>query len=259
MTSLCRPLRVTPTQKAVLMCVADYAHDNGLDWHSIPAICEWTCLSRTAVIDALKGLESSEFVSIAKDLGKNNRCTINLEKVSSTTSQYAGRTGTGTGRVRQTYTTSAADAPPPVRQADYTRTPDAPEASISIIQASKKQKTPRASKSRKSSLPVGFSISEEVRDWAAAKGFSNLDTHLDWFTGYAVANGKTYSDWHQAFRNAIAGNWAKVKNHQQPVPSPSTEPSGKDPELLRIEKDRADATPMPPEIREQFARLRRTG
>jgi hypothetical protein len=196
-------------QKAVLMCVADRADDQGLAWPSIPGICEWTCLSRTAVIGALKWLERTGLVSIAKVTGKNNRCTIDLEKVRS--DPCVSHTRAPDAPVRVEHPTSAPEVPPPVRQTDYTRAPDAPEASESIIQASGKHQKTRASKSR--SLPEGFTISERVRTWAEEKGFAELEAHLEYFVSYAKASGKKYVDWDEALMNAIRGNWAKVKGN----------------------------------------------
>lgn len=63
------------------MSLADRADDVGTAWPSIPWICEWTCLGRTAVIDAMKALESIGMVAIAKAQGRSNRCMINLAAV----------------------------------------------------------------------------------------------------------------------------------------------------------------------------------
>ena len=146
LTTLCRPLRMSATQKAVLMCLADHANNDGLAWPSIPGICEWTCLSRTAVIDAMHWLEEQRFVTIEKATGKNNRCALSVDKISMQQpvsqlglNQSATRTRSPDAPVRQTDHTSTPDVPPPVREADYTRPPDAPEASISTNQASEKQ------------------------------------------------------------------------------------------------------------------------
>lgn len=137
LTRLCRPLRMSPAQKSVLMCLADRADDEGLTWPSIPGICEWTCLSRTAVITAMHWLESQGVVAIEKAVGKNNRCVLSIEWIAAnqpvilaSSHPSASRTGTADAPVRQTHPTSTAGAPPPVREADYTRAADAPEASI---------------------------------------------------------------------------------------------------------------------------------
>lgn len=61
-------------------------------------------------------------------------------------------------------------------------------------------------------IPENFSISENVRAWAADKGHSDLERRLEHFKGYAKANGKVYSDWDHGFMNAIRDDWAKLSN-----------------------------------------------
>jgi pyocin large subunit-like protein len=80
-TEVCRSVRVTPTQKAVLMCLADFCHDDGKDWHSIAAIQEWTCLGKTAVIDAIKGLESLGLIVIERRFGAKSTTWLQLERL----------------------------------------------------------------------------------------------------------------------------------------------------------------------------------
>lgn len=55
----CWPLRMPPSPKAVLISLADNANDQGHCWPSLETISERTCLSRRAVIDAIKWLESA--------------------------------------------------------------------------------------------------------------------------------------------------------------------------------------------------------
>lgn len=150
-TLLCRPVQLPPSQKAVLMCLADRAHDDGQTWPSIPGISDWTCLGRTAVIEAVKALEKNQFIKVTKATGKNNQFTVLFacdlpSQIDANPS--ATRTSPPDVPVRETDSTSPGDGPLPVRQTDYTRPPDGPEASVSIIQTSEKQKKTRASKSR---------------------------------------------------------------------------------------------------------------
>lgn len=140
-TSLCRPLRVSAAQKSVVMCLADRADDAGAAWPSIPGICEWTCLSRTAVIAAMGQLAASGALLIERVSGKNNRCTLVLPFI---TAACADQCATRTRAVDE-----------PVRETDYTRAADAPEASISINQASDKHvdAVPPVGKTKKSKAP----------------------------------------------------------------------------------------------------------
>lgn len=74
----------------------------------------------------------------------------------------------------------------------------------------RKGKNIARSSSRKTELPVGFAVSDQVREWAAKNHHGRLDAHLQHFVGYAKANGAKYADWDQAFMNAIRSNWAKL-------------------------------------------------
>lgn len=66
-------------------------------------------------------------------------------------------------------------------------------------------------------IPENFAISDSVRQWAGENGFDRLEQHLSHFVDTAKAKGYKYRDWDAAFRNAIKGNWAKLKEQQKPV------------------------------------------
>jgi len=65
-----------PTQKAVLISLADNANDHGECWPSIPTICRRTCLGKTAVISALKWLEERSALSVHRGVSKSNQYLI---------------------------------------------------------------------------------------------------------------------------------------------------------------------------------------
>jgi len=94
-TNLCQPLRIRPTPKCVLMALADRADDDGVAWPSIAWLCEWTCFSRRAVMNALEELEGFGLVRVGKAPGKNSRCEIVLQKVADDVAN-PGTTCTGT-------------------------------------------------------------------------------------------------------------------------------------------------------------------
>jgi len=117
-TQACRALQLPSTQKAVLMCLADYCHDDGRDWHSIAAMIEWTCLSKRAVIDALKGLESRGLIAIQRSLGTRNMTVLQLARIDvEAENRCTRRTGAPGAPVQEAHGTSAPGAPPPVQEA----------------------------------------------------------------------------------------------------------------------------------------------
>lgn len=74
--SQCWPLRMSPTPKAVLMALADHANDNGDCWPSIPTLCERTCFSRRAVIQAIAWLESANALAANRSNGRHTSYSV---------------------------------------------------------------------------------------------------------------------------------------------------------------------------------------
>lgn len=73
-----------------------------------------------------------------------------------------------------------------------------------------------ASKSRKTSLPKNFEISDRVKQWASKKGVNNLDAHLENFILSCEKKNYKYVNWDSAFMGAIRDNWANISDVQQP-------------------------------------------
>lgn len=72
----CKPLKMPPTPKAVLMALADSSNDQGYCWPSLTTLCEWTCFGRTAVIEAIKWLESAGYVKASREASRSNKYQI---------------------------------------------------------------------------------------------------------------------------------------------------------------------------------------
>jgi hypothetical protein len=70
------PLQMSPTQKAVLISLADNANDHGHCWPSIPTICERTCLSERAVHGAIKWLEEHRALIADRSNGRHSRYVL---------------------------------------------------------------------------------------------------------------------------------------------------------------------------------------
>ena len=93
----CRSLQVSPTAKAVLMCMADYAGGDGRCWPSIAAIGHWTCLGKTAINGAIKSLEADGLIEVDRSNGRHNRYRV----AEAVLDQSATRTGTASEPVRE--------------------------------------------------------------------------------------------------------------------------------------------------------------
>lgn len=74
--SLCWPLQMPPTPKAVLISLADNANDQGECFPSIARICERTCLSERAVQEAIGWLERRGALSRSMQAGRSTVYTL---------------------------------------------------------------------------------------------------------------------------------------------------------------------------------------
>lgn len=95
---------MSPTQKAVLMALADNASDHGVCWPSIPTLCIKTCLAKSTVITALQALESAGLLVADRATGRVNKYqivpTLDLfpkDKPVRQLDRSGSRTGTGAG------------------------------------------------------------------------------------------------------------------------------------------------------------------
>lgn len=63
----------------------------------------------------------------------------------------------------------------------------------------------------KTPVPADFEISQNVRDWAKAKGFGQLDEHCEAFVIQCHAKGYRYANHDAAFKSAIRKDWAEIR------------------------------------------------
>jgi hypothetical protein len=78
------------------------------------------------------------------------------------------------------------------------------------------EKPPRSGKkSKPTTLPDGFVISDRVLKWAAQNALTAvIELHFEAFVSTCRAKGYEYVDWDEAFMSAVRKNWAKI-----PAPS----------------------------------------
>lgn len=77
----------------------------------------------------------------------------------------------------------------------------------------KQKQSPSAAKSRQTSMPEGFDVSERVRVWAESKRIreSEVRAGFEAFVSYCRRKGAKYTDWDEALMTAIREDWAKVR------------------------------------------------
>ncbi len=72
----CWPIQCTPTQKSVLIALADQANDDGVCWPSVGTIVERTCLCERVVRRVIAELEKVSLVRADRVSGKSTSYTV---------------------------------------------------------------------------------------------------------------------------------------------------------------------------------------
>lgn len=241
-TNACRKLRMPSTRKCVLMAICDHADKDGRCWPSITTLSEFTCFSRSSVLDAVEWLERERYIRIDRKDGLSNRITVDLgfiatapkwpERRSHHTATATGsenelvahavrfgdETGSPGGTVRHEpeVATSSPGGTPPVVLAVRGSSPGGTEPSLTTREPKRSARTTRTQRPKTTPLPEPFVVSEKVRAWAEAKGFTDtLDAHVEHFVGYVKAKGTQYANWDQALVNSIRDDWGKVRERSK--------------------------------------------
>ena len=214
-TLLCRPLRVSAAQKAVVMCLADHASDSGIAWPTIPTICKWTCLQRTAVIEAVKALHRLGLVRVKKWKYNANTYTLIPDAIEAATVNTACpcemstiRTSPTNGLVRDTDPEKSSQRTSTVRETNHSRPPAEPKASRSISEAPEdKQRPPTAPRLTLAEL-VADGLSVEIGTaWLAHRDARKAKlTALAW-QGFKAEVSKAGWEIEAAVLKSITRNW----------------------------------------------------
>lgn len=76
----CWPLQVRPTAKSVLISLADHAGDDGRCWPSLTTLATNTCISRRAVVDAIKVLEAVQAITADRSNGRHTTYIVHPDR-----------------------------------------------------------------------------------------------------------------------------------------------------------------------------------
>ena len=78
--SQCWPLQVRPTAKSVLISLADHAGDDGRCWPSLTTLSTNTCISRRAVVDAIKAREAVQVITADRSNGRHTTYIVHPDR-----------------------------------------------------------------------------------------------------------------------------------------------------------------------------------
>ncbi len=227
------------------MAFADRADDAGFCWPSLPWICEWTCLSRTAVIQATKALESCGVIRVDRVKGRNNRVTLLLDAIRS---QYAARTGAGETLPR------TADAPPPVRETHGSGAVGAPETPAHPEDIKKQEKEQRSAPKHR--IPEDWRPDAKLHAWACEKRPDlDLVTVIENFRDHYLATVELRTSWDVSFRSWVIRERGSAAHAGAAAPgSPRPYIDANETARMLATRDR-HAVPPPVEIRQRIDQL----
>lgn len=77
-SSACWPLQLPATEKLVLLCLADFADDDGVCWPSVETLIERTGLSDRCVREQLKRLEAAGLIERDRRVGQSATYRLNI-------------------------------------------------------------------------------------------------------------------------------------------------------------------------------------
>lgn len=167
----------SPTDKLVLIALADHANHDGASWPSIARLCLFTALSERTVRTALRRLEADGLLQTVVEHGRTNRYKLTPA------------------------TTAPGDScPPPRHLSPPTPAGAAPEPPITTNEPS----SPPVKGKRPHRLPDGWQPEDHDRDWARqAFPTVEIDNETDRFRDYWHGNGKAMVNWTATWRNWI--------------------------------------------------------
>lgn len=233
----CWPLQMPPTQKAVLISLADNANDHGDCWPSLSTIAMRTCFGKTAVIAAIRWLEENGALEADRSNGRHTRYRLTPDQFNLS----ASRTGPGGEPVRQTDKLDSPEVTKPVREANrsVSRTGPADEQNLSasrtgpVRQADTNRKEPsrtvsKSARKKSDSKAVTFAewndaLGEEdaipaddpIFGWVRKAKIPDDWLELAWmaFADRMTDSGKKQvgaNGWRASFRNYVRNGWLGV-------------------------------------------------
>jgi hypothetical protein len=231
----CWPLQLPPTQKAVLISLADQANDQGFCWPSVATLCERTCLAERTVRLAIRGLEGEGLLKVEIGAMKANRYTLIPRRSPDGAPPDAAPPARPPPRARGGgHHMPPGTTCPPARGAPLGGTtcpltiiepkeippnPPLPDATggAAAPSAAKPKRSAALSLSAwlaqcaergEEAIPAG----DPVFAYADRVGIGRDLLQLHWreFKARRLVNGKRQADWRQTFRNSVRDNWFRL-------------------------------------------------
>lgn len=165
---------LSPSEKLVLLCLADHSDRDGVSWPSQKTIAEKTLISRKTVNQAIAkflrlGLLEKEPLGGAYPFNQIYRYKLKCNNP--VTSGYNPLLHNVTTPVTSRYTEPSEN----------------------------RHIEPLEERPRSAAFPPNFSITDKIREVAHKNGWESLETELEAFRDYHLARGSVFKDWDRAF------------------------------------------------------------
>ena len=192
MSAVFESLTLGPTDRLVLLALADHAGEDGTCYPSIARLCQRTGLGERAVQVSIKRLKEAGQLTAKMGGGRGNSTlyTITINPAAETPFKKPRITNPVSSDINPAFNA-------------LNPAPDAPEPLRTIIEPSEEDLADKPPlKRRACQLPDGWVPSDKnIRD-AEAKGFSaaEIESEADRFRDFHTAKGSTFKCWDAAWR-----------------------------------------------------------
>jgi hypothetical protein len=189
-------LKLHPTQKFVLLALADHANEKNICWPGLDKLVEKTGFVRSTVIDAIKQLKKAGILS---------------------SRPIHGEKGFRKGTEYKLYLSQNL-SPPSLSRLELSGIEESLSLNKALPESESQPQTIKEPlknhKYNKSLLPNDFDLNDELLAWGRKEGYLEqiLKQHLEHFKNIAQAKGYQYVNWDAAFKAAVKKNWARIEN-----------------------------------------------
>jgi hypothetical protein len=198
------------TELLLLLAIADYANERGIAFPSVATLARRIRMTDRNVQRALRKLRESGELRINMSAGPKGAHLYQVV-INETLPLFLGDKVTPDKLSPDSRGTSGVTT-----RAQRGDTATSPEPSGTVREPSRRPPPPPMPEKQKGKrpMPVGFAISDSMREWARENKFEPfLEAHFAYFTDYARSNGKQYADWDGAFRNCVRADWGDVRKN----------------------------------------------
>lgn len=198
---------VTSGQKLLLICLANYANDQGECWPSISSLATQADVTPRHVSGMLHDLAKLGYVTIREQSGKSNSYTIRVAQPTNHSSGVPTKQSSppkSTSPLNHSSGDPRTPVPPPTNPSSGVPTnPSSSKPSYRTVNEQSSEPSGKARAKKATQLPDDFVVTIEMESWAIKEGISAavIAPETEKFRDYHRAKGSVMKDWAAAWRN----------------------------------------------------------